>query len=126
MMTKPTLLSNLLKKKRIRVSEKSLKLRCERQSCAPIQLEEFGNRVERREERKNQKIDDIATSKGISIIDQLEYETLYADEQYKVTIQPMSSRQSMFTFDEHGSAELVSIKTVFLRSFIIVQNYLLN
>ena len=66
--------------------------------------EEFGNRVERREERKNQKIDDIATSKGISIDQaQLEYETLYADEQYKVTIQPMSSRQSMFTFDEHGS-----------------------
>ena len=91
--------------------------------------EEFGNRVERREERKNQKIDDIATSKGISIDQaQLEYETLYADEQYKVTIQPMSSRQSMFTFDEHGSTlELIINKNhLFLRSFIIVQNYLLN
>ncbi len=87
---------------------------------ADVATEEFGQRVDKREERKNQKIDDLATSEGISVEQaKLKYDTLYADHQYKVTLQKMSHRLPMFNFDEHGTTIELIINTghVFYNKF---------
>ena len=77
------------------------------------QIKEFEEeRSRKREERKNQKIDDLATNKGISIEQaKLEYDALYADHKYKVTLQKMSPRLPMFNFDEHGNTIELIINT---------------
>ena len=87
---------------------------------ADVATEEFGQRVDKREERKNQKIDDLATSEGISVEQaKLKYDALYADHQYKVTLQKMSPRLPMFNFDEHGKTIELIINTghVFFSKF---------